>query len=88
MNPTVSSKGQVGRMKDARPQNRLQDIWVWNGRPHWDEIFRDMKDQRQHSDIGVCFCGAPVIGADLRTMCEKYSDVSEQCLFSLHKENF
>jgi hypothetical protein len=88
LNPTVSSKGQVARMKDARPQNRLQDIWVWNGRPHWDEIFRDMKENRQHSDIGVCFCGAPVIGADLRTMCEKYSDVSEQCLFSLHKENF
>lgn len=88
MNPTVSSKGQVGRMKDARPANRLQDIWVWNGRPHWDEIFRDMKEQRQHSDIGVCFCGAPVIGADLRTMCEKYSDISDQCLFSLHKENF
>jgi NAD(P)H-flavin reductase len=88
LNPTVSSKGQVQRMKDARPQNRLQDIWVWNGRPHWDDIFKDMKDQRQHSDIGVCFCGAPVIGADLRTMCEKYSDVSEQCLFSLHKENF
>ncbi len=88
LNPTVSSKGQVARMKDARPQNRLQDIWVWNGRPHWDEIFKDMKEQRQHSDIGVCFCGAPVIGADLRTMCEKYSDVSDQCLFSLHKENF
>ena len=88
LNPTVSSKGQVARMKDARPQNRLQDVWVWNGRPHWDEIFKDMKEQRQHSDIGVCFCGAPVIGADLRTMCEKYSDVSDQCLFSLHKENF
>jgi hypothetical protein len=39
-------------------------------------------------DIGVCFCGAPVIGADLRSMCEKYSDIKEDCLFSLHKENF
>lgn len=19
--------------------NRLQDIWIWNGRPQWDEIF-------------------------------------------------
>ena len=39
-------------------------------------------------DIGVCFCGAPVIGADLRGMCEKYSSVQEDCLFTLHKENF
>ena len=88
LNPTVPSKGQVARMKEPRPSNRMQDIWVWNGRPNWDEIFRDMKDQRQHSDIGVCFCGPVVMGTDLRTMCEKYSDISEQCLFSMHKENF
>jgi len=88
LNPTVSSKGQISRMKDVKTTNRLQDIWVWNGRPQWDEVFRDMKEQRQHSDIGVCFCGAPVIGADLRSMCEKYSDAEEQCLFTLHKENF
>ena len=39
-------------------------------------------------DIGVCFCGAPVIGADLKTMCEKYSSVKEEVIFTLHKENF
>lgn len=88
LNPTVDSKGQIKKMKDGHPENRLQDVWVWNGRPHWDEIFKEMRDQRQHSDIGVCFCGAPAIGADLRTMCEKYSSVDEDCLFSLHKENF
>lgn len=69
-------------------ENRLQDIWIWNGRPQWDEIFREMKEQRQHTDIGVCFCGSPAIGIDLRAMCEKYSSVEEECLFSLHKENF
>jgi hypothetical protein len=88
MNPTVESRGQINKMKEAKPANRLQDIWVWNGRPQWDEIFREAKESRQHSDIGVCFCGAPVIGADLRTMCEKYSDVDDDILFSLHKENF
>ncbi|RYH29171.1 hypothetical protein EON65_09455 [archaeon] len=90
LNPTVESKGQMKKMKEGgvNAENRLQDIWIWNGRPNWDEIFREMKDQRQHSDIGVCFCGAPAIGADLTTMCEKYSNAEEDCIFSLHKENF
>lgn len=63
LNPTVESKGQVKKMKAADAANRFQDVWIWNGRPYWDEVFKDMKEQRQHSDIGVCFCGAPVIGA-------------------------
>ena len=88
LNPTVESKGQVSKMKSGNSPNRFQDIWIWNGRPHWDEIFQEIKNQRQHSDIGVCFCGAPVIGADLRSMCERYSSVDDDCLFTLHKENF
>ncbi|CAM9209942.1 unnamed protein product, partial [Ectocarpus fasciculatus] len=88
MNPTASSKNQFEKMKDKRAENRFQDIWIWNGRPDWDSIFTEMKNQRQHADIGVCFCGTPVIGADLKSMCEKYSNVDEDCLFSLHKENF
>jgi hypothetical protein len=88
VNPTVDSIGQIKTMKEPAATNRLQDIWIWNGRPNWDEIFKDMRDQRQHSDIGVCFCGAAPIGADLRSMCEKYSSVDEDCMFSLHKENF
>ena len=52
----------------SEAENRLQDIWIWNGRPNWDEIFAEMLKSRQHSDIGVCFCGAPVIGADLASM--------------------
>ena len=88
MNPTVSSKSQIEKMRDKRAENRFQDIWVWNGRPDWDGVFAEMKAQRQHADIGVCFCGTPVIGADLKSMCEKYSNKDEDCLFSLHKENF
>eukprot|EP00981_Chlorochromonas_danica_P010602 scaffold3290_cov165-Ochromonas_danica.AAC.45 len=88
LNPSVDSRGQIRKMKEAVMDNRLQDVWVWKGRPQWDEIFSEMKEQRQHSDIGVCFCGPHGIGCDLREMCEKYSDIGEQCLFSLHKENF
>jgi Ferric reductase NAD binding domain len=88
LNPTVESKGQIKKMKKPNPANRLQDIWVWNGRPYWDEVFEEMAEQRQHPDIGVCFCGAAVIGADLKTMCEKHSSVENDVLFTLHKENF
>ena len=64
MYPTVESKGQIQKMKkNPRAANRLQDIWIWNGRPNWDNVFENMKAERQHSDIGVCFCGAPAIGS-------------------------
>jgi hypothetical protein len=90
--PTVDPKGQTEKMRqsnaDTVGNNRLQDIWVWSGRPPWDDVFKQMRQQRQHKDIGVCFCGAPVIGADLKSMCEKYSSIQEDCVFSLHKENF
>jgi hypothetical protein len=107
LNPNVESKGMIEKMRGSEHPNRLQDIWIWNGRPMWDEIFAEMKDQRQHKgdflftmfgfilivfflnkEIGCCFCGAPVIGADLKTMCEKYSNVKEDIIFNLHKENF
>lgn len=87
--PTIDSKGQIQHMKKyPKAANRFQDIWIWNGRPKWDDIFTTMKEQRQHSDIGVCFCGAPAIGSDLQKACEKYSNVKEDILFTLHKENF
>ncbi len=82
-------RGQIKKMMGDAP-NRMQDIWIWNGRPHWDDIFAEMLKNRQHrcrsqtwnlcpqlftyihtyihSDIGVCFCGAPIIGADLAAM--------------------
>jgi hypothetical protein len=63
LNPGIDSKGQIEKMKSGERSNRLQDIWIWNGRPHWDDIFKEVREQRQHSDIGVCFCGAAVIGA-------------------------
>ena len=87
LNPTIDSKNQITKMTKDAP-NRLQNVWIWSGRPRWDEIFTEMKTQRQHKDIGVCFCGANNIGADLVTMCEKYSSVKEDVMFTLHKEVF
>jgi len=87
--PGSTSKSQIKKMSEAdTASNRLQDIWVWNGRPYWDDIFKKIALDREHPDIGVCFCGAPVIGADLKAMCEKYTNVQEEIVFNLHKENF
>jgi hypothetical protein len=49
LNPSVESNSQIQKMKGADPPNRFQDIWVWRGRPVWDEIFHEMREQRQHS---------------------------------------
>ncbi|KAK7242750.1 hypothetical protein SO694_00015045 [Aureococcus anophagefferens] len=72
LSPAVSSKDQAAAMAagGAAP-NRFQDTWVWNGRPQWDAIFEGVRAGRRHKDIGVCFCGTPVIGADLDRMCKK-----------------
>lgn len=98
LNPDVASKDQVKVVKGLsrfsvpgpanEAPNRLQDIFVWNGRPAWDSIFAEIRESRQTADIGVCFCGAAAIGSDLQTLCQKYSSTKDECYFTLHKENF
>jgi len=87
--PQTSSTRMGAVMVDAmNASNRFQDTWVWNGRPDWYHIFSKVKGQRQHRDIGVCFCGTPVIGNDLAAMCRHHSSASDDCIFTLHKEDF
>jgi hypothetical protein len=39
MNPQVQSKNITSAMASAdKSPNRLQDTWVWNGRPDWDQV--------------------------------------------------
>ncbi|KAJ8599242.1 hypothetical protein CTAYLR_006216 [Chrysophaeum taylorii] len=86
--PRVPSSKQLETMADPNAPNRFQDTFVWNGRPDWKSIFSAVKHQRQHRDIGVCFCGTPVIGADLAKMCKLHTSPQDDCIFTLHKENF
>jgi NAD(P)H-flavin reductase len=65
MNPVVKSSLQTATM--AKPEsaaNKYGDIWIWNGRPEWDQFFSGVKAGHVglDTDIGVSFCGAPVIG--------------------------
>ena len=86
--PGTPSSKQAETMKMPDAPNRFQDVWIWNGRPEWDDIFSGVQQNRQHRDIGVCFCGVAAIGATLNQMCTKYTNIKEDCVFSLHKENF
>ncbi|GBG31984.1 NADPH oxidase 5 [Hondaea fermentalgiana] len=97
LNPSVSSKQMPSALPplDATHEassaaNQYQNIWIWNGRPNWDEIFAYVKQNRQRNvdRIGVCFCGTPIIGKDLKQFCHKYSSLQDNCRFELHKENF
>lgn len=95
LNPSVSSKNwatlvQESDTAESAPVNKYQDIWIWNGRPPWDDIFAYVKQHRQPETerVGVCFCGTPIIGKDLKSFCQKYSSVPDKCHFELHKENF
>lgn len=75
-----------------KPTNKVGDfIWIWSGRPVWDLIYQQVRDEgghsKEHTDIGVCFCGAKVIGKDLQRCCSEYSQ-NDGIVFRLHKENF
>ena len=85
LNPQSPSDQQ--RMIQAR-ENR--DIWIWNGRPKWDDIFQSVKEKRsaKTSSIATCFCGTPVIGKDLKVNCSRASSRREGIRFDLYKENF
>lgn len=91
VHPVVKSRalGETMLHPQTAP-NRYQDLFVWDGRPDWDLLFQQVKAEKPASEknIGVMFCGAPIIGKDLKTMCEKHSQGTSSTMFCLHKENF
>jgi NADPH oxidase len=67
---------------------QLEDIHIWNGRPNWDSRFEEISKAHPQGEIGVAFCGNPMIGKDLKNMCFKHSRGRAEGIFKLHKENF
>lgn len=57
------------------------------GRPDWPGEFKSIAQTHGREDVGVIFCGAPMIAAALKEQCEKQSS-KEGTIFRLHKENF
>lgn len=74
----------------VNPHFNDMHIWVWKGRPKWEDIFHQVKVRTaEYSDgdqVGVCFCGNPVISQDLKKQCKKQS--SRTVSFFLHSETF
>jgi hypothetical protein len=65
------------------------NVWVWNGRPDWDQIFdQNAKTPYVTTGIGVAFCGTPFIGKDLSKYCRIKSNAETGRVFHLLKENF
>ncbi len=90
LNPGVLSKQQTQAQQPANSdmaENRLGSVWVWNGRPDWNQIF-DQNAKTPYESIGVAFCGTPFIGKDLARFCRTKSSAEEGRYFHLLKENF
>ena len=62
-------------------------VTIKAGRPNWEGEFKALSDKYGKEEIGVVFCGAPMIAAALKEQCEKQSTIGGT-LFRLHKENF
>jgi len=100
---TGAKPDQLKQKADAKPDsqeemvNRLLEvkdpltgepyIRLEAGRPKWDAEFKAVAQERGREDIGVIFCGAPMIAAALKENCEKHSS-KDGTIFRLHKENF
>ena len=64
-------------------------VHVHKGRPAWDEFFQIIMEKSQAKDIGVTFCGNPMIGADLSRCSAKFTALSGGTkTFHLHQEVF
>jgi NADPH oxidase len=91
-NPCVPSKNQTTaqlRENAEMADNRLGSIWLWNGRPDWNQIFDQNKiTPYVTTGIGVAFCGTPFIGKDLSKYCRIKSNPETGQVFHLLKENF
>jgi len=58
------------------------------GRPNWKMIFEEKKQAHRGTDVGVFFCGPPVLSKQLYKFCTKSTDSASGTRFRFHKENF
>ena len=60
----------VGAEKDAITSLRAPTHF---GRPNWDRVFASIAEKHIDTDVGVFFCGPPVLSRQLHQMSNKYS---------------
>ncbi|CAG8544477.1 30705_t:CDS:2 [Gigaspora margarita] len=76
----------TGRLRDSEVRNIYTNVDEMKdtvtglrspthyGRPVWDKIFSEMRDQHPATDIGVFFCGPKPIGKQLQEKCNVWSE--------------
>ncbi|KAL1709538.1 ferric reductase NAD binding domain-containing protein [Schizophyllum commune] len=74
----------VGAEKDAITSLRAPTHF---GRPNWDRVFGSIVEKHPETDVGVFFCGPPVLSRQLHQMSNKYSQ-PDGTRFFFGKENF
>jgi len=74
----------VGADKDAITSLRAPTHF---GRPNWDKVFGSVVEKHPDTDVGVFFCGPPVLSRQLHQMSNKYSQ-PKGTRFFFGKENF
>jgi hypothetical protein len=82
MKPPVNSSNQIEKMKQEAPSNRLQECWIWQGLPDWDDIFNEVDANRVDKTVCVMStcktsqCDEPLTSSrdeDLMKMVNKYN---------------
>ncbi len=77
-------------MMDPKEGTRtFGNVDITLGRPKWDEIFAAIQETTVEKDVGVTFCGNPLVGYDIKTNCLRYSyKDGGKVTYHLHKEVF
>ena len=76
-------------MKPSKGTVTMGDVSITLGRPKWDEIFAGVQTTTAERDVGVTFCGNPLIGKDLKSNCLKFTHKEGgKITWHLHKEVF
>jgi len=64
------------------------DIYIHEGRPKWKARFDEVRSRHPQGEVGVTFCGNPMIADDLAKQCHVASRGRKNGIFKFHKENF
>eukprot|EP00656_Telonema_subtile_P056721 TRINITY_DN913_c0_g1_i3.p1 TRINITY_DN913_c0_g1~~TRINITY_DN913_c0_g1_i3.p1 ORF type:complete len:297 (-),score=67.68 TRINITY_DN913_c0_g1_i3:244-1134(-) len=88
----MSSGQEIDTMEDGFAGKDIvtgseANIPVHFGRPNWDKIFKYIKKKHPLEEVGVFFCGPPVIGSQLETCSNKYTETNDTQFF-YYEEHF
>jgi len=74
----------------ARGENNVTGVQsnTHFGRPNWKQIFDGLTEKHNGNEVGVFFCGPPVISKQLYKMCKSHTSSKTNTKFRYHKENF